>query len=292
MILVVGATGILGSEICRRLRGRGLAVRALVRAGSSGEAALRGIGAEIATGDLRDRASLQAACKGVATVISTATAMGAKDKSLKLRDVDRDGQLALVEIAAASGVAQFIYVSATPVLTEKAPLVRYKREVERAIRASGMRWTILQPSVFMEVWLSPLLGFDAMAGRANIFGAGTAPMSWISVADVAEHAVRSLDDARLENRDLILGGPEPLPPNDVVKIFERVGSRPFRVRHIPAPLLALMSPVVALFDEGAASGMSMGAQTSHGDVIDSPLQRELALPLTTVEQYARRVVQG
>jgi hypothetical protein len=53
-----------------------------------------------------------------------------------------------------------------------------------------------------------------------------------------------------------------------------------------------MSPLVALFNEGAASGMSMGAQTSGGDAIDSPLQRELALPLTTVRDYATRVLRA
>ena len=56
----------------------------------------------------------------------------------------------------------------------------------------------------------------------------------------------------------------------------------------PAPL-AMMSPVVALFNEGVASGMSMGAQAA-GDDFYSPIQRELALSLTTVEQYARRVL--
>ena len=49
-----------------------------------------------------------------------------------------------------------------------------------------------------------------------------------------------------------------------------------------------MSPVVGLFNEGAASGMSMGAQSAGGDVIDSPLQRELALPLLSVREYAAR----
>ena len=53
-------------------------------------------------------------------------------------------------------------------------------------------------------------------------------------------------------------------------------------------MLQLLSPVVGLFNEGAASGMSMGAQSAGGDVIDSPLQRELALPLLSVREYAAR----
>ena len=142
----------------------------------------------------------------------------------------------------------------------------------------------------MEIWLSGLLGWDIAAGRAMIFGAGAAPINWISVADVAEYAVRSLEDPRLGNRDVALGGPEALSPNEVVRIFEKVSGRRFSAKHIPRPVLALLSPAVGLFNEGAASGMSLGAQTALGDVIESPLQRELALPLTTVHDYATRVV--
>ena len=89
---------------------------------------------------------------------------------------------------------QYVCVSLTPNLQPSAPLVRYKREVECVVQASGMRWTILQPSVFMQVWLSSMRGWDIGAGKAMIFGAGTAPMSWISLGDVAEHAVRSLGE--------------------------------------------------------------------------------------------------
>ena len=76
MILVVGATGLLGSDICRRLRARNLRARGLVRAGSGGEAGLRAIGVEISTGDLRVRGDVETACRGVDAVITTATAMG------------------------------------------------------------------------------------------------------------------------------------------------------------------------------------------------------------------------
>ena len=289
MILVVGATGLLGSDICRRLRARNLTVRGLVRAGSAGEAGLRALGVEISTGDLRVRADVEAACRGVDAVITTATAMGSRDKSLSIRAIDRDGQLQLVNVAKASGVQQYVYVSLTPNLQQSAPLVRYKREVERAVQSSGMRWTILQPSVFMEVWLGPTLGWNVAAGKATIFGAGTSPMSWISVGDVAEYAVRSLDDPRLANRAIPLGGPQDLSPNAVVEIFERASGRTFSATHVPRALLQVMSPVVGLFNEGVASGMSMGAQSALGDVIDSPLQRELALPVVSVPEYAARV---
>ena len=290
MILVVGATGRLGLETCRRLRAQGRPVRGFVRPGSPKEGELRKLGVEIAHGDLRSPDTIGPACEGVATIVSTATAMGSKDKALTLRAVDRDGQLALVEVARARGVKGLVFLSASPRLRTSAPLIGYKREVERAVRTSGLRWTIVQPTAFMDVWFSNLLGWDHVTGRAVIFGPGTAPVSWICVDDVAAHVLRTIDDGRVANVDLPLGGPEALGTGDVVRIFEQVSGRPYKVRRVPRPVLAALAPVVAMIDEKAASGMSMGAQTAHGDVIDSPLQRELHLPLTTIRDYATRVL--
>ena len=290
MILVVGATGLLGSEICRRLCARGRPVRGLVRPGSPRAALLRDLGVEIVEGDLRARESLENACDGVAAVVSTATAMGSKDRTLSLRSVDYQGQLRLVDVARAHAVPTFVHISVSPNLRPTTPLVRYKRAVERVLRASGMRWTALQPSVFMDVWLSSQLGWDHIVGRAMVFGSGTAPISWIAAADVAEHAVRAIDDERLVNVEVPLGGPEQLSPNDVVRIFEEVSGRPYRVWRFPRPMLAALAPIGSLFDEGIGSAMGMSAQTAKGDPIDSPLQRELALPLTSVREYAVRVL--
>src|SRR6476646_8108778 len=247
MILIVGATGLLGSEICRRLRERGRDVRALVRADSPREFMLRGFGVEIATGDLRDRASLVAACRDVDAVISTATAMGAKDRGLTLNEIDRKGQLRLVDVARQSGVRTFVYLSLSPNLGPGAALVRYKREVERAVRLSGMRWTIIQPTAYMEVWLGPQLGWNHVAGRAIVFGSGKHPVPWISVGDVAEHAVRALDDPRLANVDLPLGGPQMLTPREVVGIFAQASGRRYSTRHVPRLVPYLLAPVVELF---------------------------------------------
>ena len=290
MILVVGATGMLGFEICRRLRARGRRVRGLVRAGSPKAAMLRDLGVEIFEGDLRAPETIGPACDGIATIVATATAMGAPDKSLTLRAVDREGYLALVELARLRGVKSFVYLSASPTLKRSAPLIGYKREIERVVRTSGMRWTIVQPTAFMDVWFSKLIGWDHVTGRAMIFGPGTEPVNWICIADVAAHTVHAIDDERVANVELPLGGPEALSPRQVVRIFEQVSGRPYAVRRVPRPVLAALAPLVSIFNEQAASGMAMSAQTSRGDVVDSPLQRELDLPLTTVREYATRTL--
>jgi uncharacterized protein YbjT (DUF2867 family) len=75
MILVAGATGLLGTRICERLRAERQLVRALVRRTSSPDKinALRSVGCELVTGDLKEPLQIQAACQGITALISTAS---------------------------------------------------------------------------------------------------------------------------------------------------------------------------------------------------------------------------
>ena len=112
VILVVGATGDLGQRVVRRLQKGGHQVRALVRPNSDpGSTVPEGVG--IVRGDLRDPASLFAACEGVSTVVLTATAIGRRlaGERVSIRDVDQRGGLALVGATESAGVQRFVYMS-------------------------------------------------------------------------------------------------------------------------------------------------------------------------------------
>src|SRR2546427_12863088 len=152
MILVVGSTGLLGSEICRRLTQRGNPVRAFVRTTSNHDriAQLEGLGAELVRGDLKDRASLDAACRGASAVISTASSTMSRQEGDSIESVDRQGQLSLIDAAIAAGVKRFILIS-FPIVEANFPLQAAKRAVEERLRRSGMRYTILWPTFFTEV---------------------------------------------------------------------------------------------------------------------------------------------
>src|ERR1051326_4889735 len=113
-ILVVGATELLGSEICRLLCGSRHKVRGLVRRGSPNEEMLQRIGVELVPGDLTDTPSLEAACRGVHTVASRPPAAPRRLPGDTLRRVDRDGQRALVEAAKREGVRRFVFASVSP----------------------------------------------------------------------------------------------------------------------------------------------------------------------------------
>ena len=201
MVLVAGATGVLGSEICRRLRQRGQEVRALVRATSDQKKidALRKLGCAIAVGDLKDPASLDAACNGVDVVVSTVTAITTAKEGDSFDATDAQGNGNLVEAAKRAGARQFIFVSFQTDAMPDAPLVLGKRAAERSIKQSGIDYTILQPALFMESWLGPMLFADPVAATAKVYGSRDKRYRYVSVADVAEVVVQAVDNPAVRN---------------------------------------------------------------------------------------------
>ena len=292
MNLVVGATGELGGEICRQLAAKGKPVRALVRAASDPAKveALRALGAEIVQGDLRDRASLDAACRGVSAVICTVTSVfryqpGEND----LQTVDTEGVANLIHAAKAAKVPHLVYTSFSGQINIPCPLESAKRAVEGRLKASGLTYTILRPSYFMESWLSPAIGFDGVNAKATIYGDGQSPISWISRYDVARFAVASLDNPAARNATLELGGPEALSPFDVVRIFEQVGGRSFEVQHVPVE--ALQAQQEAATDGLQQSFSALMRAYAQGDAIDMrQTLQAFPLKLMTVREYAQRVL--
>lgn len=290
MILVAGATGFLGRDVCRRLAEQGRVARGLVRRTSDPEtvAQLQAWGVETVEADLKDSDSLRRACAGAELVISTVTTTRSRQERDSVEMTDYQGQLDLVDAAAGAGVERFIYISYSGQIGGDDPLTRAKRGVEGHLRASGMTYTILRPSCFMEVWLSPALGFDHPNASATIFGSGENRLSWISIADVAAFTVQAVDNPAARNAVLELGGPQALSPNEVVKIFEEVSGRPFRVDHVPED--ALRAQRAAATNSMDASFAALMLAVAAGDEI--PMEhtlRSFPLRLRSVREYASAV---
>jgi uncharacterized protein YbjT (DUF2867 family) len=288
MILVVGATGLVGSEVCRKLAARGENVRGLVRETSARERtdALRASGVELFPGDLKDPQSLAAACRGIEAVISTASSTLSRQDGDSIESVDRDGQLRLVDAARAQGIDRFLLVSfrhgGFP-----CPLDDAKQQVERAI--AGMNFTVIQASWFMEVWLSPALGFDYANRAARIYGPGTSPISWVSFRDVAEMCALCLRHPAAARRIIEFGGPEPLSPLEVVACFENIGGAPFHVEHVPES--ALLSQYEAAPDSMQKSFAALMLGYLHGDAMDmAAVVETFGIQLAGIDDYARSVL--
>jgi uncharacterized protein YbjT (DUF2867 family) len=129
-----------------------------------------------------------------------------------------------------------VYTSFPP-MEASFPLQDAKRAVEARLRDSGLIHTILRPTYFTEVWLSPAVGFDYSNFKAAVYGTGENAISWISFLDVAQFAVASLDNPAARNTTLELGGPEGLSPRNVVMIFEKIGGKAFDVTQVPVEAL-------------------------------------------------------
>ena len=274
MNLVVTGTGALGMEACRLLTERREPTRALVRPSSNpGKLAeLKGLGAELATGDLKDPASLRAACTGVSAIISSATSVQSQDPANSIDTVDRQGQLALIDAAEAAGVKHFVLIS-FPKIDVDFPLQSAKRAVEDRLRRGRMSYTILQPTFFTEVWLSPALGFDPANGKATIYGTGKNKTSWISFRDVAACAVAALNNPKAANSTIELGGPDALSPFEVVQLAEGLVGKPIEVQHVPEE--ALRGQHAAATDPLQKTFAGLMLYYADGDVIDMTEARRM-----------------
>ena len=287
MILVVGATGILGGIITQRLLGEGKDVRILVRHNSPAEAmaaqgmatsarSLIAAGARPVYGDLKDRASLDRACDGIETVITTANSAmrGGEDK---VDTVDRQGNRNLIEAARAAGVKQFIFISflgADP--NSPVPLFQAKAETETALAESRMPYTILAPNFFIESWAGMVVGIPLQARQpVTLVGEGRRLHSLISVGDVAAFAAAAVGHPAAINQRLALGGPEPLSWRGIVDTFGQVLGQELPVQFVapgePIPGLPEIVPAVLAGMESYDSPIPMDETARLFGVEQTPL---------------------
>ncbi len=279
MILVVGATGSLGGRIARLLLSEGRPVRALVRAGSAYDTLVHD-GAEAVLGDLKDRASLDRACDGVDTIVTTAISLG-RGGTDTIETVELGGYASLVEAAKAAGVRHLVYtsvLSADP--RSPVPFVVAKAVTEQRLRDSGMAWTILAPDAFMDIWLGAVVAGPALSGNDVWYvGSGRKRHSFVHGADVAAFAAASVDNPAAIGRRLEIGGPEAISLHDAVDVMRDVLGRPIEEHGV-----AFGEPVPGIppFMVGLLTGLEM----SESIVPMDELAAEFGVRLTTARDWA------
>lgn len=283
MILIVGATGTLGGMIARRLLEQGRKVRILVRQGSD-SAALVKAGAEAVVGDLKDRPSLDAATRGIETVLTTANSAmrGGADT---VETVEIAGNRSLIDAARGAGVKQFIFTSAMGAdAGSPLPFLRGKGLTEQHLKAGGMGYTILSPNVFMEVWFPMVVGMPLQSGAPiTIIGEGNRRHSFVSINDVAAFAAAAVDNPAARNQQIFIGGPEPLSWNDVVTRAGEVLGRELPVRRVPPGEALPGLPDVV-------SGLMAGMDTYDSPVDMIATAATFGVQLTPAAQVLRQIL--
>ncbi|MCU0510899.1 MAG: SDR family oxidoreductase [Anaerolineae bacterium] len=217
MILVVGATGRLGGDIALRLLSQGKPVRVLLRRNSPAEAMasqgmavspkdLLAAGAEPVYGDMKDRASLDPAMRGVETVITTANSAlrGGDDNPMT---VELQGNKNLIDAAKAAGVEHFIFVSILGYDPDSPnPFFAGKSKTEEYLINSGMHYTILAPGIFAEVWFGMVLGMPLMNNApVTLVAPASHRHTFVSSRDVAAYAVAAVDHPSARDKRIPIG---------------------------------------------------------------------------------------
>lgn len=220
-ILVVGATGRIGGELIRLLTTAGKPVRALVRPGSE-SATKFPQGVEIVPGDLNDRDSLDTATRDI-----DAAFIAVRDHPDQVQ-----WESDLIASLETSGPVQLVKVSAFAASLDPAPgYGRIHAAIEERLCESTLRWTVLQPYMYMQNFLEVA---DAVryAGRI-LLPLGHSRVAFIDARDVARAAASVLGHTGHDGQTYVLTGPESLRCAEVAEAMTAVLER--QVTYVPVP---------------------------------------------------------
>ncbi|MFL5820240.1 MAG: SDR family oxidoreductase [Solirubrobacteraceae bacterium] len=276
MILLTGATGLVGSALLRRLTAAGEPVRCLVR--DPRRLGNQRVRVQIALGDLADPPSFRHALRGVSTVVHLAAAI--RDQaSGSIEELNAVATWRMVHAAERAGVEHFVYFSALDATTfNRARFFRAKALAERAVSESGFRHTVFAPSIVYapgDHWLTLLERLALLLPFMPVPGSGRTLYQPIWADDVADCVMATLDGAVADRRDRYeLAGPDTLSYRDIVELALRSFGRRRPLLRVPMPLvrrflqlarLVAGDAVFATWDEAELMEVPMTSRSGTAD---------------------------
>ena len=264
-ILVIGATGTVGRQVVSQLEATRATIRAMTRNPSAAGLPLR---AEVVRGDLTAPDTLDSCLEGIDTVFLVWTAPPATVASVVERIAKR--------------ARRVVFLSAPlktphPLFQQPNPARRLGEHIERAIEASGLRWTFLRPGMFaansLEWWAPQIRAGDVV--RWPYLSVPTAP---IHEKDIATVAVRVLCADGHDGAEYVLTGPQSLTQFEQVSIIGKAIGRSLRIEECTPEearqeLRAIMPPpvIVMLLEAWAAArGQPAHVTTTVADITGTP----------------------
>ncbi|MBA2507045.1 MAG: NAD(P)H-binding protein [Thermoleophilaceae bacterium] len=267
MILLTGATGLVGSALLRRLTDAGQPVRCLVR--DSRRLGLERVRVQIALGDLADPASFRNALRGVDTVIHLAASIRDQEKG-SIEELNAMATLRLVRAAERAGAKRFVFFSALNASLNARPrFFRAKALAERAVAESPLETTIFAPSIVYAPYdpylriLERLSWLPAMPLAGN----GETLYQPIWAEDVADGVMAALSNKRAEPERIELAGPDVLSYDAITELALHSFGRRRPLLHLPLPVtrrilrglerIAAPGHAFATWDEAELMSVSM-----------------------------------
>lgn len=246
-VVVTGAAGFVGTRACTLLVERGWKVRALAHNPEKAAERLGHLRLEITSGDVRSEDAMRAALRDAAAVVHLA-AIAIEKEGESYEATNTNATKNVIECARAEGVERFVYMSQNGADSDSPyRFLRSKGLAEDLARASGLKWTVLKPSVIFGrgdefvnvlarlVRISPIL--------YPLPGGGTARFQPVAVDDVAKAIVRTLEDDTTIGRGYDIGGAVPVTLRQMAeRILVAMNTSRILVG-IPVPVLR---PLIAL----------------------------------------------
>jgi len=265
--LVIGGNGRVGREVITQLLDAGHGVRALVRSEPKVDA-LRRSGVEILRGDMDNAEALRSAVEGIRALY---VATSDPEESV-------EQMRGFVGIAREAGVEKIVRLSAMSADPDAASdLSRRHGLRERALEESGLAWTHLRPTWFMQMMLE-----YAPGGRLDLPG-GEGRIGWIDTRDIAAVAVAAMTGEGHEGKAYELTGPAALSYQELADTMSAATGREFIYRDVPR-------------DEYRAMMRAEGEEDWYIDLVlqlyDRISSDELALVTDGVEQALGRKATG
>jgi nucleoside-diphosphate-sugar epimerase len=221
-LLVTGATGFLGSRVVRLAIDRGHDIRAMARA----ESATKGLGLhinQICVADLASPESLDHAVENINAIVHCAAVTS--ETAVRREDyfqINVEGTRRLIETARKAGIRRWIQISSVSAHEAMTSLYgKTKFEADKIVRASGLDWTILQPSIIYGPGERGIVARTIRTMRRlpvlPIIGSGGELIRPIHVDDVARAALDCLESPQTIGKTYMLGGADEVTLKEFLK---------------------------------------------------------------------------
>lgn len=249
MILVSGATGGIGGEVCKLLKKAGTPFRALCRKQEQIDRFAKA-GIDAVLGDFDHPDTLPAAMQGCDTMFL-----------LTAPTPDQFNQeTAAINAAKRAGISRIVKISASDSnVRSPVPWAKTHALIDHHLRASGLDWTILKPTAFMQnfLWFKDPI---AKGFLPQVTGSGS--VSWVDTRDVARVAATVLSEDGHKNATYFLTGPETLDMKTASARLGQVIGRKVRYLDLPNPVFAAI-----LRFAGNSPWMTKGLIVQFADVV-------------------------
>ncbi len=292
-VAVAGGSGFIGRAIVRRLAGiPATRVRLLTRDAERARHKFEApANVEFVSADVTNRDSLKPALAGASAVVSAVQFDGYPienpRRGLTFERVDYGGTVALLDAAKNAGVSHFIYISGAAADENSSQSgFRAKGRAERAIRESGLSYTIFRPSLVYGAGdrvMNMLVNALSISPVMPVPGTGQQKVQPVLVDDVAACVALALG-GRGRNGAFDVGGPARMTFDDLIRLVMEITGRHRLIIHVPEAIMRLAGAAaemlpVALFSRDAASFL---LADNAGDI--KPLVGEFGIKLTPARE--------